>query len=137
MRAAPALWTSRVAAFLAVALLSFAGVKAAVMQTQMAAATTVADCGMAGMASMPGMAGIDGRYAAPAPPKAAGPASKADPCPFCMDAANAPLIAVAAPLRPPTSTVFVVAPARPPLGARAPPAFQPRARGPPSSLQTA
>lgn len=139
MRIAATLWTSRVAAMLAVALLSFAGVKSAVMQVQMAVAPA-ADCGMSSttgmtMAGMT-MAGMAARHAASDAAKAPTPAGKGD-CPFCADAANAPLIAYVQPLRPPASTIFVVAAARPPLGARAPPALQPRARGPPSPLQTA
>lgn len=130
MRTLASAWTSRVATFLAVALLSFAGVKSAVMQVQMAL-PQAADCSMGDMA-MAGMAMPHGD-----PTKAAKPAAKGDICAFCADASTAPLIAWAEPLRPPSSTVFAPPPTRPPLGARAPPGVQPRARGPPSRLQTA
>ena len=65
MRRRSALWTSRVAAFLAVALLAFAGVKSPVMQLQMALGAT-ADCGMtsAQMAYMGGQMQAD-PFAAP------------------------------------------------------------------------
>lgn len=132
-RSRPASWSSRFAALLAVALLTYAGVASTVMQVRMGLAPT-ADCSMANMAGMPAI--VSSAHQAHGS-KAALATSKPQICPFCADAAHAPLVAFTEPLRPPSSAVFVVAAARPPLGARAPPSFQPRARGPPSPLQTA
>ena len=114
-----------VAALLAVALLSYAGVKSTVMQVAMA--TAVADCGMPAK-SMAGMAKTAHQVEK---------STKGEACPFCADAAQAPLIAPTTPLHAPTAVVFVQTPPTLPLGARAPPAFAPRARGPPSVLLTA
>ena len=142
-RTSATLWTSRVAAFMAVALLAFAGVKSTVMQVAMAAAANPADCGMspAEMAAMGGAMQADPFTAsppkAPAPTPAAKPVKTGEVCGFCVDAAHAPLVAQAEPLRPPSAVAFIVPPARPPLGARAPPAFAPKARGPPQALLTA
>jgi len=131
----------RVAAVMAVALLLFAGVKSPVMQVQMALGQGMADCGMtdAEMAKMGGHMQAD--PFAPATPEKA-PASKpakagGDICAFCADAAHAPLVAYAEPIRPPSAVRFTPTPARPPLGARAPPTVLPKARGPPADLLTA
>lgn len=132
-------WTSRVAAFLAVALLVFAGVKSTVMQAQMAGGAALADCGMtqAEMARMGGAMQVDPFAPAPAKAPAPKPAKAGEVCGFCADAAHAPLTAYAEPLRPPLAVAFVVPPARAPVGARAPPIVPPKARGPPTGLLTA
>jgi hypothetical protein len=120
---------------LAVVLLAYAGVKSNVMQVQMA--VNPADCGMsaAEMAAMGVMAPdpFADASAEKAPPAKAGK-SQAAVCGFCADAAHAPLVAYAEPLRPPMAVQIHPSPARPPLGARAPPAIQPKARGPPVLL---
>lgn len=137
-RSAP-LWTSRVAALAAVALLLFAGVKSAVMQVQMAGGGSArADCGMtrAEMAGMGAMA-PDPFAATPAKAPSKPVKSGGDVCGFCADAAHAPLTAYAEPLRPPLAVAFVATPRALPLGARAPPLIVPKARGPPQGLLSA
>ena len=94
MRRRSALWTSRATAFLAVALLAFAGVKSPVMQAAMAAGADRADCGMT-VAEMAAMGGMAADPFAPTPEKA--PAKPPKPagaalCAFCVDAAHAPLV---------------------------------------------
>ena len=111
-------------ALLALALLNYAGVKSTVMQIAMA--TAVADCGMP-TGSMAGMAKPSHQVEKP---------TKGEACPFCADAAHAPLLAVVTLLRTPTPVVVVQSRPTLPVGARAPPGFAPRARGPPSVLLT-
>ena len=109
------------AALCALALLAFAQVRSSVMQ-----AAELAGAPMCGVA----MAGMAGR-GAPSPAKGH-PA-----CAYCAVAAHAPLVTVAARLPIPTSVAWSVAPVRRTLGARGPPAFRPRSRGPPALLLTA
>jgi hypothetical protein len=115
---------SFVAAFLAVALLAFAGVRSTVMQAEMAAAPQ-ALCGERAADSMPGMATEH------APADLAGKAHMKAQCDFCAAAHHAPLLASAAPLFVPAAARFTPAPGPASLGPRGPPAFDARARAPP------
>lgn len=115
-------WTARaglshVAAFLAVALLSLATIRSNVMQAgEIAGAPT---CGMAGMVG-----------ASPSHHPASGKAHAA--CAFCAVAGHLPVCGSATALAPPSVVAWTAWRPRSSLGARGPPAFQPRARGPPS-----
>ncbi len=119
---------SRAAAFLAVALLAFAGVKSTVMQAQMAQAQAQGLCG-------PGfgqMAAMDMGAAHHDPVQAA--AHRA--CAFCSAAAHAPLLSLAATFRVPAAVAFSPAVITASLGPRGPPSFRPTATGPPTFLTT-
>ena len=121
---------SRAAAFLAVALLAFAGVKSTVMQAQMAQAQAQAQ-GLCG----PGfgqMAAMDMGTAHHDPSQAA--AHRA--CAFCSAAAHAPLLSLAATFRVPAAVAFSLAVITASLGPRGPPSFRPTATGPPTFLTT-
>ena len=113
---------SHAAAFLAVALLALAGVRSTVMQ-----AAEAAPAGQTCL-DMPGMAHGEGRAADHKAHKA---------CEFCVAASVAPLQSAAPALPLPHAVTWRPAVARGTLGPRGPPAFQPRARGPPSPLLTA
>ena len=122
---------STVAAFLAVALLAFAGVKSTVMQAQMAQAESLALCGPG--STMAGMdMGADESGAKSDPARSA--AHKA--CDFCSAAAHAPTLSFAAVFHAPTAVAFHPAAVVASLGPRGPPSFRPTATGPPGFLTT-
>lgn len=114
---------SYLAALVAIALLSFAGVRSDVMQASMGAQTPMPDCGM-GRMHMEGS-----RKSAPAAP--------AKMCSYCAVAAHAPALTTVEPLLAPVAIAYMPWPPVASLGARGPPAFEARARGPPSLLFTA
>ncbi len=113
---------SHVAALLAVALLTLAGVRSNVMQAAEAAPRAPA-CHMGGT-----MAGMD-HGSAPAEDHKAHKA-----CEFCVAASVAPLQSAAPTLPLPVALAWRPLPMTGGPGARGPPAFQPRARGPPRLL---
>jgi hypothetical protein len=131
-------------ALLAVALFSFATVRSVSMQAVMAASSTPMPMPMSMPmpASMPMSAGTP---VSPCGAMSADPARDRDPaphkkvpatCPFCAAAAHAPICTTSAVVRP-SSTVAWAAYARlSPLGARGPPAFTPKSRGPPAPALT-
>lgn len=113
------------AAFCAMALLAFAGVKSNVMQAAAATAPAGATCGMAMGAMATG--------GASSPDKPGKPGKAHAICDFCAAAAHAPAFGFAPPpVTAPSCVGYAfLAPGRSP-GPRGPPAFQPRARGPPA-----
>lgn len=116
---------ARGAAFVAVALLTLAGVRAQVMQAAELSPAPVCAMGMPGMV-------MGDAPAAPAP----GKAHKV--CEFCVAAAHAPLPAEAArPVAPVTTVTLAAYAAWRTLGPRGPPAVPPKARGPPNPILTA
>ena len=113
---------SHVAALLAVALLTLAGVRSNVMQAAEAAPKPPA-CHMGGtMAGMGHGSALAGDHKA----------HKA--CEFCVAASVAPLAADAPALPVPVAVAWRPRPLAGGPGARGPPAFEPRARGPPRLL---
>lgn len=126
------------AALLALAMLSYASIRSAVMQAVMAAgdASSPAAADMTGM-SMAGMSmegrgaeastALQGRNAA----HRHGHGHKAA-CPYCAAAAHAPTMTVVSPLRACVAFVFTAFRVAASRGPRGPPAVQPRARGPPA-----
>ena len=116
-----AAWAS---ALLAVALLSFATIKSAVMQAADASPFASAHC-MAGMA----MDGGAGGKTSPAK-------SAASACAFCSVAAHAALITVAEPVACPAAVVWRPRPLADANGVRGPPEHRPSARGPPPHPET-
>ncbi|WP_324358072.1 DUF2946 family protein [Phenylobacterium sp.] len=124
------------AAFFAVALLTFAGVKSTVMQavadgTAPASAPMAMPCpDMPGMdmSAMPGMGAKPG--------DAAKKAAAAANCPFCVAAAHVALQSLAAPIPTPTSVAWIAPPPVSDHSARGPPLVRPKARGPPAPYQT-
>jgi hypothetical protein len=118
------------AAFFAVALLTFAGVKSTAMQALDAAAVpTTVSC-----PDMPGMV-----MTVPAPITKGGDGAHkttAATCAFCVAAAHAPLHTVTEPLRAPIAVAWIAPPPVSDHSPRGPPLVQPKARGPPASLQT-
>jgi hypothetical protein len=119
----PPHFAASLAAFLAVGLLVFAGVKSTVMQAQAAAPSTVA----VACPDMPGMV---------MPAKADPHKSAAATCSFCIAAANVALQSVAEPIPAPIAVAWIAPPPVADHSARGPPSFQPKARGPPAPLQT-
>ena len=117
------------AAFLAVALFSFAFTQSVVMQVaQTAPGMTMADC--PGMASMD-MASMDMK------PDHGAPAGKSQStCPFCAATGHAPLCSSTAPIPQSSAVAWTVYAALRPLGPRGPPRFRARARAPPFTPQT-
>ncbi len=118
------------AAFFAVALLTFAGVKSTVMQAVADGAPPIATAVTMPCPDMPGMV--------MSVPTKGGDAHKAAPatCPFCVAAAHVALQSLAAPIPTPTSVAWIAPPTVADHSARGPPLVQPKARGPPISLQT-
>jgi hypothetical protein len=124
-------------ALLAVALFSFATVRSVSMQAVMAASSTPMPMPMSMPASMPmsmrgpistcGAMGAD-----PAAPHKKVPAT----CPFCAAAAHAPICTAFAFVLPSSTVAWAAYAALRPLGARGPPAFTPKSRGPPALLLT-
>ena len=112
-------WLSYAAALVAVALLSFAGVRSTVMQTQMSVRSETPGCGMARMP----MGGA----------RKSGPAVPTKSCPYCAVAAHTPVCDDVPPLAPSTAVAWVSWPPVNSLGTRGPPAREARARGPPST----
>ena len=110
------------AAFLAVALLSFATIKSVVMQAADASPFASAHC-------MAGMAMDGGGKTSPAK-------SAASACAFCSVAAHAALVSVAEPIACPVSMVWRPRPLPRASGIRGPPEHVPSARGPPLSPET-
>ncbi len=130
----PLNFAARLAAFLAVGLLTFAGVKSTVMQALDSAPAKMASACPMGMPDMPGM-----DMSAPsgkADKSGGGQTSGAETCPFCVAAAHVALQAVAEPIPAPVSVAWVAPPPISDRSARGPPLVQPRARGPPIVLQT-
>ncbi len=116
-------WPVHAAALLAVALLSFASVQSTVMRAMGDGSMPVAmdpDCPMMG-----------GAKTAPQSPADKGTQA---PCAFCAAAGQAPLTPTVAVPRALIGVVWSVRPIPTNLGPRGPPAFRPKARGPPPSL---
>ncbi len=126
-----------VLALLALALLTHAGVRSAVMQAAMEAQPAgVCDMG-GGMAGMP--APVAGKAGSAAPAKSAptksAPTRSAPACPYCAAAAHAPLDAQPIGWTPPAGpAVFARYDAPAARGPRGPPLRRPSARDPPSAL---
>ena len=117
----PRSWTVHAAALLAVALLSFASVQSIVMQA--------AGDGSMPMAMDPDCPMMGGAKTAPQSPADKGTQA---PCAFCAAAGQAPLTPTVAVLSAPVGVVWSLRPIPISLGPRGPPAFRPKARGPPS-----
>ena len=130
----PLSFAARLAAFLAVGLLAFAGVKSTVMQALDAAPAKVATACPMGMSDMPGMemSGASGK----ADKSGGAPASSMANCPFCIASAHVALQTVAEPIPAPISVAWIAPPPVSDHGPRGPPLVQPKARGPPILLQT-
>jgi hypothetical protein len=127
IRTRPLDLAARMAAFFAVALLTFAGVKSTVMQALDAAAVPMT----VSCPDMPGMV-----MSVPAKGGDAANKSTAATCAFCVAAANVALQSVAEPIPAPTCVAWVAPPRVSDHSPRGPPLVQPKARGPPISLQT-
>jgi hypothetical protein len=118
---------ARMAAFFAVALLTLAGVKATVMQAQADSAppmTVAMAC-----PDMPGMGDMAKGNGD------AGHKTTAATCPFCIAAAHVPLQSLAEPIPAPACVAWIAPPLVSDHSPRGPPRVQPKARGPPASLQ--
>ncbi|MEC4589660.1 DUF2946 family protein [Nitrospirillum amazonense] len=134
---------STAAALFALLLLSFASVQSIVMQVAMApSGASMPTCHDADPvdAGAAAMAGMDMRRADAAsphdhhqgvPPQHK-PQQHKSACPYCSVAAHAPLLAQAVPVRQATRCVFIVFEQVASIAPCGPPAFQPRARGPPT-----
>ncbi len=119
------------AALMALLLLSYASVRSIVMQAAMAAPPGAsADAALA--MAMP-MASVAPARMAPAHAPASHHRASSNACPYCAAAAHAPIIGQAAPWRASTAFSFTAFRTVASRGARGPPAFRPRARGPPST----
>ena len=116
---------ARAAAFLAVALFSFAYVQSLVMRMSgdMPGGMTMAVCTSTGLAHL---------HARPGAP--ADTSHKA--CPFCAAAAHAPVCGPVAPIPLSTTVAWTTYAAHRPLGPRGPPEFTAHARGPPQAALT-
>lgn len=119
---------SHVAALLAVALLSLATIRSNVMQAGGIAGAAMPACGMAGMAHMRQADGGASRD------RSAGKAHAA--CAFCAVAGHLPVCASAPALALPSPLAWVAWRPLAAAGARGPPGFAPRARGPPQDFHT-
>ncbi len=112
------------AAFLAVALFSFAFTQSLVMQ---------ASDGMPGMTvvicTAQGAVQVNADHGVPA-------GKSQQTCPFCAAASHAPLCASTDPIPQATAVAWTAYPALRPLGPRGPPALEPNARGPPAAILT-
>lgn len=116
---------SYVAALLAVALLTLAGVRSVVMRAAEAAPTSTRMC-----MDMPGMdMGTAAKTGAHAEH---GKAHKV--CEFCSAASHAPICGVSPPVHKPALVAWAAWRSRSTLGPRGPPAFAAKARGPPDLL---
>lgn len=114
---------SYVAALLAVALLTLAGVRSVVMRAAEAAPASTRMC-----MDMPGMdMGTAAKTGAHAEH---GKAHKV--CEFCSAASHAPICGVSPPMPRPTAVAWAAWRSRFILGPRGPPAFVAKARGPPA-----
>ncbi len=127
-------------ALLAVALFSFATVRSVDMQAAMAApaASTPMSMPMSMPASMPMPMSTCGAMSAD-PPGDRDPAPhKKVPgaCAFCAAAAHAPICTAFAFVLPSSTAAWAAYARLRPLGARGPPAFTPKSRGPPALLLT-
>ncbi|CAN5236859.1 hypothetical protein BH09PSE2_BH09PSE2_10450 [soil metagenome] len=114
---------STVAAFFAVALLAFAGVRSTVMHAEMARAEAQVLCGVAPPDMAMGGHEMD-----------AGKAAAHRACAFCSAAAHAPTLSFAAVFHAPTAVAFTPAAVTASLGPRGPPSLRPTATGPPLLL---
>ena len=119
-------WPNHVAALLAVALLTLAGVRSIVMQVADAApSSSMAMCsGMAGMADP----AADGKHA---------PGKAHKVCDFCSAAAHAPICGTVPAITIPMAVRYITWRPQRILGPRGPPSVIARARGPPALLLTA
>ncbi len=122
---------------MALAMLGYAAVQSTVMQVAMVAAP-VGPPMCDGAMAVAGMSmGGNARASAPRGHAAGSERGHKAACPYCAAAAHAPLVATAAPLRASTALVFTGFRVVAGHGPRGPPAFQPRARGPPAEPLTA
>ena len=100
---------SYVAALLAVALLSLAGVRSTLMQVERATASSPLDCAMAGMDMGPGHA------------RSHKPDATRKTCPFCDVAGHLPVCSSVSLQQPPSALAWIAWRPRASLGARGPP----------------
>ena len=114
-------WSARAAAFIAVALLSFASVQSTLMQVAAGDPTSLWPiCSAAGLSK------------SPAP--ASGDQTAHAVCGFCALAGQAPLLANPPSLLRPRSVIWVPETGSAYIGPAGPPRFRPVARGPPLAI---
>jgi hypothetical protein len=124
LRRSPIYRSAYAAALLAVALFSFAFAQSTVMQ---------AAGDMPGMTMVPcpemGMMQVNADHVVPA-------GKSRTACPFCAAASFAPLCSQVAPIPQSVAVAWTAYATFRPLGPRGPPAREPKARGPPTPIQT-